>query len=207
MTTAQQTAFHQGLRLEYFSVAWMVFEFGVGLTSGIRAGSILLIAFGLDSFLELISGGTLIWRLRKSVAQTAGAAEIARAERRSSLVVGTILLLLAVYVTGVSGYHLVTHQTADTSWSGMAIAVASVILMPLLTVGKRRIGRTIHSAALIEDGMCNVTCAYMAATVLIGALLTAAFGWWWADSVAALILVYFIASEGVEAVWNARDEG
>lgn len=207
MTSAKQQAFRRGLHLEYFSTAWMTFEFLVGFTSGVKAGSILLIAFGLDSFLEIISGSTLIWRLRKSVTGTASDAEIARAEQRSSLIVGTVLLLLSLYVIGVSVYNLATHQLADTSWSGIAIAVASVILMPLLTVGKRKIGHQIESPALIEDGMCNITCAYMAGTVLVGAILTAAFGWWWADSVAALVLVYFIASEGWEAFQNGRGKG
>ncbi len=187
-----------GLRTEYFSTAWMVFEFSVGLYSGLKAGSILLIAFGLDSCLEIISGSALIWRLRKA-AKGAPAAEIERAERQSSLIVGTVLLLLALYVTGVAITNLVLHQAADSSLSGIGIAIASVILMPLLALRKRTLGKQLHSPALMEDGMCNVTCAYMAATVLIGATLTAWVGWWWSDSVAALVLVYFIASEGWEA--------
>lgn len=203
MMTVNKAAFQRGLRIEYFSTAWMAFEFVVGFVSGLKAGSILLIAFGLDSFLEIISGSTLIWRLRKSLTG-ADDAEIERAERRSSLIVGSVLLCLSAYVIGVSLFNLVTHATADTSWSGMAIAVASVILMPMLTLAKRRVGKTIQSAALVEDGMCNITCAYMAATVLLGAGLTALFGWWWADSVAALVLVYFIASEGWEAFQNGR---
>lgn len=194
---------NKSLRTEYFSTGWMAFEFLVGFISGIKAGSILLIAFGLDSFLELISGGTLIWRLRKE-ANAAPAAEIERAEKRSSLIVGVILLLLSVYVVFVSLVNLFTHQAADTSYSGMAIALASVILMPILTIKKRSLGKQLHSAALVEDGMCNITCAYMAATVLVGALLTFLFNWWWADSIAALVLVYFIASEGWESLQEAR---
>jgi len=191
------------LRTEYFSTGWMVFEFLVGFYSGLKAGSILLIAFGLDSCLEIVSGSTLIWRLRKEVSG-APVAEIEHAERRSSLIVGTVLLLLAVYVTGVAIANLVLHQAADTSVSGIGIAVASVILMPLLALRKRSLGQQLHSAALTEDGMCNITCAYMAATVLVGAALTAWVGWWWSDSVAALVLVYFIASEGWEAFQAGR---
>lgn len=197
---------NRGLRTEYFSTTWMAFEFMVGLYSGIKAGSILLIAFGLDSFLEIISGSTLIWRLKKQ-AGGAPAAEINRAEQKSSLIVGSVLLLLALYVTGVSLYNLVTHQASDSSLSGMAIAIASVILMPVLTIRKRALGKSLHSDALTEDGMCNITCAYMAGTVLIGALLTALFNWWWADSIAALILVYFIASEGWESFQEGRERG
>ncbi|WP_288529746.1 cation transporter [uncultured Secundilactobacillus sp.] len=188
----------KSLTIEYLSVGWMTFEFLVGFWSGLKASSILLIAFGLDSLLEIISGGALIWRLKKE-ANGAGQPEIERAEQRSARIVGSVLLLLAAYVTIVSIINLVTHAAADTSFSGMAIAVASVILMPILTIQKRRLGQALHSPALIEDGLCNITCAYMAATVLIGAILTALFGWWWADSLAALVLVYFIASEGWEA--------
>lgn len=200
--TDSQTLVFRSLHTEYFSTAWMAFEFMVGFYSGLKTGSILLIAFGLDSFLEIISGSTLIWRLRKENTG-AGPGAIERAEKRSSLIVGIVLLLLAVYVTAVSLFNLITHATADTSYSGIAIAIASVILMPILTVRKRSLGKALHSDALVEDGMCNITCAYIAATVLIGALLTALLNWWWADSVAALILVYFIASEG----WESFQEG
>ncbi|MYV17593.1 cation transporter [Furfurilactobacillus milii] len=193
----------RSIHTEHFSTGWMAFEFLVGLYSGITAHSILLIAFGLDSFLEIISGSTLIWRLRKE-ANGASQSEINHAERRSSLIVGSVLLLLSVYVIGVSLFNLVTHQAADQSFSGIAIAIASVILMPFLTIRKRTLGKSLHSDALVEDGMCNITCAYMAATVLVGGVLTALFGWWWADSVAALVLVYFIASEGWESFQTGR---
>ncbi|MQS52121.1 cation transporter [Companilactobacillus mishanensis] len=191
----------QGLTTEYFSLAWMIFEFAVGFSSGLAAGSILLIAFGLDSFLEIISGSTLIWRLRKE-ANGAPSAEILHAEKKSSLIVGTILILLGIYVTFVSLFNLFAHSAADTSVSGISIAIASVVLMPILAVRKRHIGKAMHSDALVEDGMCNITCAYMAGTVLIGSLLTALFNLWWVDSVAALVLVYFIVSEGIESLQN-----
>lgn len=187
------------IRVEYFSTGWMAFEFLIGFWSGFQAGSILLIAFGLDSFLEIISGATLIWRL-KTERNGASASAVARAEQRSSLMVGCVLLLLSLYVIGVSGFNLVTHAAAESSVSGIGIAIASIIVMPFLTLRKRHLGHKLNSPALIEDGMCNITCAYMAATVLIGSLLTWLFNWWWADSVAALILVYFVASEGWEAL-------
>lgn len=192
---------NKALKIEYLSTAWMAFEFVVGFSSGIAAGSILLIAFGLDSFLEIIAGSTLIWRLKKEK-QHASDAELLKAEKRSSLIVGSVLLLLAAYVTFVSIYNLIAHNAADTSISGISIAIASVILMPILTVQKRKLGKAIGSEALIEDGMCNITCAYMAATVLLGSILTALFNLWWVDSVAALVLVYFIASEGSESFKN-----
>jgi len=191
----------KSLNTEYFSTAWMAFEFVIALYSGIKAGSILLIAFGLDSFLEIISGSTLIWRLKKEF-NGAPDNEIQKAEKRSSLMVGSVLLLLSVYVIGVSLFNLFTHQASDSSISGIAIAIASVILMPFLTLRKRALGKAINSDALAEDGMCNITCAYMAGTVLVGAVLTELFNLWWVDSVAALVLVYFIASEGWESLQN-----
>lgn len=189
----------QGLHVEYFSTAWMAFEFVIGLGAGLAAHSILLIAFGLDSFLEIIAGSVLIWRLRKEAGH-ADEATIECAEKRSALVVGSILLLLAVYIVATSLYNLFTHQVPDTSGSGIAIALASLVLMPFLAYRKNKLGKLLHSPALAEDGMCNITCAYIAGTVLIGGLLTALFGWWWADSVGALVLVYFIASEGLESI-------
>lgn len=191
----------KSLQIEYFSTAWMAFEFAVGLYSGITAGSILLIAFGMDSFLEIISGSTLIWRLKKE-SHNASEKEIAHAEKISSTIVGSVLLLLSAYVVFVSLFNLLNNQEADASLSGIMIAIASVVLMPFLTIKKRHLGKSINSDALIEDGMCNITCAYMAATVLVGVIVTALFNLWWIDSVAALVLVYFIASEGAESLRN-----
>ncbi|QBP18587.1 cation transporter [Acetilactobacillus jinshanensis] len=193
----------KGFHTEYFSTGWMAFEFLVGFISGLKAGSILLIAFGLDSLLEIVSGSALIWRLHKS-AEHAEESVIKHAERTSSLIVGTVLLALSVYITVISVFNLITHRAAENSPSGMAIAIASVILMPILTLRKRKLGKLLKSKALIEDGMCNITCACMAATVLIGTALNAAFGLWWSDSVMAFVLVYFIASEGWESFQNGR---
>ncbi|MDN6968335.1 cation transporter [Oenococcus sp. UCMA 17063] len=191
-----------GIDIEYFSIGWMTFEFLVSFYSSIKANSILLLAFGLDSLLEIISGVTLVWRLKKE-AKNVSEHVIQKAERRSSLIVGMVLLLLSAYITMVSIYNLFSHQTAEPSFSGIAIALASVILMPFLTFKKRFLGEKIVSASLKEDGMCNITCAYMAATVLAGSLFTFIFGWWWSDSVFALLLVYFIASEGYESFKGA----
>ncbi|KRK83527.1 hypothetical protein FC78_GL001484 [Companilactobacillus bobalius DSM 19674] len=195
----------KSLQIEYLSTIWMAFEFIVGFYSGIKAGSILLIAFGLDSFLEIISGSTLIWRLKKEF-NNDSVEQIENAERKSSLIVGSVLLLLSAYVVAVSFFNLITHQAADTSISGISIAIASVLLMPFFTFKKRSLGKSISSDALIEDGMCNITCAYMAGTVLLGAILTALFGLWWVDSIAALVLVYFIANEGLESFKNGLNK-
>ncbi|WP_445783444.1 cation transporter [Sporolactobacillus caesalpiniae] len=195
---------NKGIQIERFSIAWMAIEFMIALWSGIAAHSLLLVALGLDSLIELISGGFLLWRLQTEKNQS-GEEKVARAERISSYVVGAALMLLALYVILSSIYRLITRQSAEASFLGIALVVGSCVLMPILMIAKKRIGQAIGSDALIEDGMCNLVCAYMAFTVLIGAGLTAIFNWWWADSVAALILVYFIVSEGWEALHP--DEG
>lgn len=200
----QTVGLKRALTLEYFSLLWMAIEFGVGLQAGLQAHSILLIAFGLDSLLEIISGGVLIWRLQKQ-RHTTSKQELKRIEQLATRLVGGVLLLLAIYVVVTAVWNLWQHQAADLSWSGLILSVLSLVLMPILAVAKRRLGQQLHSPALVEDGMCNITCAYMAGTVLIGALLTALFGWWWADSIAALVLVYFIVREGLEGLQGDTD--
>ncbi|GAA6237279.1 cation transporter [Apilactobacillus micheneri] len=189
----------KSINIEYLSTLWMLIEFVVALYSGIMAKSILLIAFGLDSFLEIISGLILIWRLKKE-ANGANSETIEKIEKITSRLVGLILILLSIYVTITSLFNLFGHGVADDSLSGIIIAILSLLIMPFFIIKKRRYGKTLKSGALIEDSYCNVTCAYIAGTVLIGMILNALFGLWWADSVAALVLVYFIFTEGLEGV-------
>lgn len=189
----------KSIHIEYLSTLWMLVEFVVALYSGIMAKSILLIAFGLDSFLEIISGSILIWRLKKE-ANGANGETIEKTEKITSRLVGWILILLSIYVTITSLLNLFGHGVADDSLSGIIIAILSLLIMPFFIIKKRRYGKALKSGALIEDSYCNVTCAYIAGTVLIGMILNALFGLWWADSVAALVLVYFIFTEGLEGV-------
>lgn len=188
----------KGILLEYISLGWMTIEFLVGLIAGIKAHSILLVAFGLDSLLEIVSGVVLLWRLllEKKHRQR----NIVAIEQRVTKIVGWILILLAIYIVVVSIYNLVTHQGAENSLSGLLIAIASLIFMPILARQKVKVATAIKSAALKEDGMCNIVCAYMAATVLLGVVLTSLLNWWWITPVAALLLVYFIAKEGLEGI-------
>lgn len=186
----------KGILLEYISLGWMAVEFLVRLIAGIRAHSILLVAFGLDSLLEIVSGVVLLWRLflEKKHRQR----NIDVIEQRVTKIVGWILILLAIYIV-VSIYNLVTHQGAENSLSSLLIVIASLIFMPILTRQKVKVANAIKSAALKEDGMCNIVCAYMAATVLLGVVLTSLLNWW-ITPVAALLLVYFIAKEGLEGI-------
>ena len=192
---------HAGLLVEWITIGWMLIEASVSLTAGVLAGSIALVAFGIDSVIELVSGGVLLWRLRIEGGHAAiDANRVERAERRASRVVGWGLVALAVYVTIHAGYDLWTRDVSEASPVGVALAACALVVMPVLVRAKLRIAASIDSRALRADAMCGIVCAYMAGTLLVGLGLRAAFGWWWADPVAALGLVYFIAREGREAL-------
>jgi divalent metal cation (Fe/Co/Zn/Cd) transporter len=193
----------KGVNIELVSVVWMVIEAAVAIGSGIIAHSLALVAFGADSIIELIAGAVLLWRLTIE-AREASLARVNRAEKISSWVVGIALLLLAVYIVVASIVKLWTHQGAESTYVGIGLAIASGIIMPILSRLKKKIGAEIGSKALRADGACSIVCAYMAWTVLAGVALTALFGWWWMDSIAALALVYFVVKEGWEAVQEAR---
>ena len=193
----------KGVNIELVSIVWMVVEAAVAIGSGIIAHSLSLVAFGADSIIELIAGGVLLWRLTIE-ARGASLARVKRAEKASSWVVGIALLLLAVYIVIASIDKLVTHQGAESTYVGIGLAIASGIIMPYLSRAKKRIGSEIGSQALRADGSCSMVCAYMAWTVVVGAVLNTILGWWWIDSLAALALVYFVVKEGWEAVQEAR---
>lgn len=195
----------QGITVEWLTLAWMIVEVGVSITAALLAGSVALMAFGLDSGIELISAGVMVWRLR--IEQLGGDHErVEHAERRAALVVGWSLMLLAVYVVISAAWGLWHRTQPETTSLGIAIAAAALIIMPLFVRVKRRIADRIGSAALRGDAAEGVVCAYMAAVLLAGLALRAVFGWWWADSVAALGIVYFIVREGREALEEARGE-
>ena len=129
---------------------------------------------------------------------------VEQAERRAAWITAIGLFALAVYIVGDSAFAFLTRSRPEASWWGIGLAIAAAIAMPLLWRSKLRIARRIESAALKADAMCSVTCAYMAITLLVGLLLNKFFGWWWADPLAALALVYFIVKEGREALHEAR---
>jgi divalent metal cation (Fe/Co/Zn/Cd) transporter len=190
-----------GIRIEWLTIGWMLLEAAVAVAAGVAARSVALLAFGFDSVIELFSATVVLARLRAENRGTGMAAEeIARVERRASQIVGRSLLVLAAYVVVHSAYDLLVRAKPESSAAGIAIAVAAVIVMPRLVAAKRRLSANLHSHALRGDAAEGAVCAYMAATLLAGLVLRAAFGWWWADPVAALGIVYFIVREGREAL-------
>lgn len=182
--------------LEYLTIAWNALEAVISIAAGVIAGSIALVGFGLDSVIETASAGILLWRL----AAEHDPASRQRRERRAQRLVGLSFLLLAGYVAVESIQGLWTRERPERSIAGIAIAIASVIAMPLLARAKRRVATRLASGALHADSRQADFCAWLSAILLAGLLLNALLGWWWADSVAALIMVPIIAREGVQGL-------
>jgi divalent metal cation (Fe/Co/Zn/Cd) transporter len=196
-------AVRSGVQIELITVGWMTIEAAVAIVAGIFARSVLLTAFGLDSVIELVTGSVLLWRLATE-ARGASLERVERAENRAAWVAGIGLVLLCIYVVVTSAVSLLIHNQADRSPVGIGLAVAALIIMPVLAWRKRMIAAKLGSAALRGDAACSMTCAYMAGTLLVGLLLNAALGWWWADSVAALALLYWLIPEAREALEGAQ---
>ncbi len=203
MTTLSVSPVKRGIQIEIVSMLWMVIEAVVAIGAGVSAHSLALTAFGADSVIELTAGGILLWRLYVE-AKGAAIEKVKQAERRASWVVGSALLALAVYIVVSAGIDLWTHTGSETSMWGLALAIASGIIMPYLSRAKMKIGAKIGSAALQADGSCSIVCAYMAWTLIAGLFLTTLFGWWWLNALAGLVLVYFVVKEGIEAIQEAR---
>ena len=197
ITVDRDAALRRGRRLEYFTVGWNSLEALASILAGILAGSIALVAFGLDSVIETVSGVALIWRLHQS---NDAAHRRAAAEKTSLRIVGVCFVLLAVYVLVDSAHALFTHEIPDRSIFGIVVTIVSVIVMPLLARAKRKVAVAISSNALHADSRQTDLCAYLSAIVLVGLSLNAFLGWWWADPVAGLLMVPIIASEGRDAL-------
>jgi divalent metal cation (Fe/Co/Zn/Cd) transporter len=182
-----------GRRLEYFTLGWNLTEAAVAMGAGLFAGSIALIGFGIDSLIESLSGGILLWRLQSTKNDESR-------EQLAHRLVGVSFFLLAIYVAFEAGKSLLRHEKPETSVVGIILSILSLIVMPLLARAKRRVAAKIDSGALQADSRQTDICAYLSAILLGGLLLKALFGWWWADPVAALCMLPLIAREGMEAV-------
>jgi divalent metal cation (Fe/Co/Zn/Cd) transporter len=186
----------RGRRLEYFTIAWNAVEGLLAIVFGVLAGSISLVGFGLDSFIEVTAGSVLLWRM--SVDADVHRRE--RNEKRALRMVGVCFLLLAAYVVYESVAVLLSRRVPEHSVPGIILACVSLVVMPLLSRAKREVGRAIGSAAMNADSKQTEFCAYLSAILLTGLLLNAFFGWWWADPVTAIIMAPIIAKEGVDGV-------
>jgi divalent metal cation (Fe/Co/Zn/Cd) transporter len=183
-------------RLEYFTIAWNALEGLVAVVAGALAGSISLVGFGIDSFFEVTSGSVLLWRMSVD-------ADVQRREgneRRALKTVGACFLALAAYVTYESAMDLWSKKAPEHSIPGIILACVSLIVMPLLSRAKLKVGRALGSAAMHADAKQTEFCTYLSGILLAGLLLNAFFGLWWADPAAALIMVPIIAKEGIEGL-------
>ena len=196
VTDSRQELLRRGRLLEYATVGYNVLEGVVAIGSGILAGSVALIGFGVDSGIEVLSGLILLWRLNTK----RDAEDSERAEARALKLVGISFLLLAAYVTGDAVMSLIRREAPDESIIGIALAAASVVIMPLLVRSKRRVAASLKSRALEADSKQTELCTYLSAILLAGLVLNALAGWWWADPIAALIMVPIIVNEGLEAL-------
>ena len=186
----------RGRYLEYFTIGYNSLEGLIAVAAGLIAGSIALVGFGFDSFIEVTSGAVLLWRLHADLDEE----RRERVEAISLKVIGACFVLLAVYVSYDSVKSLIRREAPQESIVGIVLAAVSLIVMPLLVRAKRRVARGINSGALMADSKQTELCTYLSAILLGGLLLNALVGWWWADPVAALIMVPIIVKEGIEGL-------
>jgi divalent metal cation (Fe/Co/Zn/Cd) transporter len=192
----RQAVAERGKRLEYFTITWNSLEGLVALIAGVLAGSISLVGFGIDSFIEVTSGTVLLWRM--SVDADVKGRE--RNEQFSLRIVGVCFMALAVYITYESISDILRRKPPEHSIPGIVLACVSLVVMPLLARAKKKIGNELGSAAMHADARQTDFCVYLSAILLVGLLLNAGLGWWWADPIAALVMVPIITKEGIDGM-------
>jgi divalent metal cation (Fe/Co/Zn/Cd) transporter len=173
--------------------AWHMIEFAIAVAAGVASSSTALIGFGADSLIEALAGFVVLWRFARRRSESAAA------ERRAQQLVAISFFLLAAYVVGDTVRTLAGASHPQVSWPGIALAAFTAVTMPLLAVAKRRVGRQLDSAATVSEGSQNMVCAYLSVALLVGLGANAAFGAWWADSLAALVIAGVAIREGIES--------
>jgi divalent metal cation (Fe/Co/Zn/Cd) transporter len=196
--TRHEAAIRAGVRAEVVTIVWMIIEAALAIIAGVRARSVLVTAFGIDSVIELLSAFVVLWRIKNdsSRAETV--------ERRAATMSGVLLVLLCLYILVSSVVGLVRHIDPEQTTLGLVIAALAVVLMPLLAFWKRRINRELQSAALRADIAETIACGYMAGIVVVGVLLDRFLHIWWIEYVASVVLLLWIAHEAKEAFEAAR---
>lgn len=193
----------RALLLEILTVGWNVVEGMVAVAAALAAGSIALLGFGIDSFVESFSGGILLWRLQAERRDMSGA-DIERLDRRARKLVAVSLFLLAAWVAFDATRSLWGRETPEVSLVGIAVTSVSIFVMLWLSRAKRRAAAALGSRALEADAFQTTACWWLSIITLVGLGLNAALGWWWADPVAALAMVSLIVHEGREA-WRGEE--
>jgi divalent metal cation (Fe/Co/Zn/Cd) transporter len=197
----RQRLIRQAFRLEWLSAGWMAVEAAVAIASGIAAHSITLVAFGLDSVIELASAVVLIWRLWTEL--RFGREVSASAERIARRIAGGLLFALAAYVVVAAGWSLWRGEGEAFSWPGLAVALLSIPIMLVLARRKLALADQLGSRALRADAAESVACLWLSVVVVAGLVAQLAFGAWWIDAVTSLAIVWFLVKEGREA-WEGE---
>lgn len=192
----------RAFRLEYATIGWMVIEAAVAISSGIAAASVCLLAFGIDSLIELASAGVLIWRLAVELRRGQVFAETA--ERAASRVAGGLLFALAAYVVAAAGWKLWTGIGETFSWPGLIVAMLAMPIMYVLARRKIAVADALGSRAMRADAAESVTCGWLSLVVVVGLVAQGLTGAWWVDAVTSLGIVWFLVKEGREA-WRGDD--
>jgi divalent metal cation (Fe/Co/Zn/Cd) transporter len=190
-----------GLWLVAATMAYNIAEGAIALWAGAQAGSIALVGFGLDSYIECAAAAALLWRLTLE-ARGAHPAAIERSEQRVHRFIGATFVALVLYVLAQAGWTLWSRQTPEESLVGIILAVASLVIMPFVSWGKLHTAKVINSAALRSEAKETLACSYLSFTLLLGLVANAAAGWWWADPLAALLMVPWLVKEGMEGLWG-----
>ncbi len=196
----------KALLLSYFTVGYNILEGVVSILAGLLAGgSIALVGFGLDSFVESLSGGVMIWRFRKH--GKISEEEEEKVERRATRLVAYTFFVLGAYVLYESIRKLYLREAAEPSLFGIIIAIVSVIVMPVLFYLKYQTGKSIGSRSLVADSRETLACVFLSVSLLIGLGLNYLYGIWQADPVVGLIIVGFLAKEGYETLTEEETAG
>jgi divalent metal cation (Fe/Co/Zn/Cd) transporter len=193
----------RGLRLEYITVGWNIVEGAVSVGAALLAGSVALLGFGIDSLVETASGAILIWRLRAERGLR-DHEEIERLDRRARKLVAVSLFALAAYIAVDAGVSLVGRERPEPTVIGMIVTAAAMTVMWYLARAKRQAAAALESRAMQADSFQTTACFWLSLITLVGLGVNLAFGWWWADPVAALGLTYFLVAEGREA-WRGEN--
>jgi divalent metal cation (Fe/Co/Zn/Cd) transporter len=194
----------EAFRLEYLTFGWMVIEAVVAIGAGIAARSVTLLAFGIDSVIESVSAGVLIWRLTVELRHGQCFAEAA--EHIASRIGGVLLFALAFYVVLAAGWSLWTRQGQDFSRPGLVVSLAAIPIMWVLSRRKLRIAETLGSRALRADAIESITCGWLSSVVVLGLLAQLLFGAWWIDAASSLAIVWLLVKEGREAWGEETDD-
>jgi cation diffusion facilitator family transporter len=195
-TSKKQHSLRYALQLSYFTVAYNFIEGILSILVGLLSGSIALVGFGLDSFIESLSGCVMIWRFYES--HNFSDDEHERREKLAIKLISYSFFVFGAYVLYESVKKLYLVEASEPSIFGIIIAIVSIIIMPILYYSKQNVGKTIESSSLLADSKQTLSCVFLSVALLVGLLLNYLFGIWWADPIVGLFIVIFLFKEGYE---------